>query len=161
VGPPGACDTPNSILPLIQITIAGQTTSLTDGAQILNTGGVDQASCPSGPNESHQWTGVTADLGVDVTASPDHVNSRAKTQFQAVVANNGRDDATNATLTEQLDAGAAFVASSLPSGCSLSDAQHLQCDLGGIAAGDSTNVQVLATASTADFTDTSYVSADQ
>jgi uncharacterized repeat protein (TIGR01451 family) len=161
VGPPGDCGSPNSILPVIQLTIGGQTTTVTDRAQILNTGGVDGASCPPGANESHQWTSATADLGVDVSASPDHVSSGAQTQFTAVVTNNGPDDATGATLTEQLDAGAAFVATSLPSGCSLSDAQDLQCALGTIGAGDSTTVQVLATAASNDFTDSAAVSADQ
>jgi uncharacterized repeat protein (TIGR01451 family) len=160
VGPPGDCDSPNSILPLVQITIAGQTTTLTDRSQILNTGGVDGANCPPGANESHPWTGVTADLGVDVSSSPDHVSSGAQTQFQAVVTNNGPDDATGATLTEQLNGGS-FVSSSLPQGCSLSTGQDLECDLGGIASGDSVTVNVLATAPAADFTDTASVSADQ
>jgi uncharacterized repeat protein (TIGR01451 family) len=160
VGPPGDCDAPNSILPLIQITAAGETTNVTDGAQVLNTGGVDGASCPPGGNESHQWTSVTADLGVDMTASPDHVSSGAQTQFEAVVTNNGPDDATDATLTEHLDAGS-FVSSSLPDGCSLATGQDLQCDLGSVGSGATSTVNVLATAPANDFTDTAAASADQ
>jgi uncharacterized repeat protein (TIGR01451 family) len=160
VGPPGDCGAPNSILPLVRIRVAGETTRMIDGAQVLNTGGVDRASCPPGANESHQWTSVTSDLGVDVAASPDHVSSGAQTQFQAVVTNNGPDDATGATLTEHLDAGS-FVASSLPDGCSLATGQDLQCDLGAIASGATSAVNVLATAPASDFTDTAAVSADQ
>lgn len=160
VGPPGDCDSPNAVIPLVQITIAGVTTNLMDSAQVLNTGGVDGASCPPGGNESHQWTGVTADMSVDVAASPDHVSSGAKTQFQAVVTNNGPDGATGATLTEHLDAGS-FVASSLPSGCGLSTGVDLTCDLGSIESGGTRSVNVLATAPTTDFTDTTSVTADQ
>ena len=127
---------------------------------MLNTGGVDRASCPPGANESHQWTSATADVGVDVTASPDHVSSGAQTRFGAVVTNNGPDDATRATLTEHLDAGS-FVASSLPNGCSLATGQDLQCDLGGIASGATSAVKVQATAPANDFTDTATVTADQ
>jgi hypothetical protein len=164
VGPPGDCDAPNSILPLIQITAAGETTSLVDRAQVLNTGGVDGALCPPGANESHQWASLT-DLGVDMTASPDHVSSGAQTQFKAVVTNHGPDDATGATLTEHLDAASAasFVSSPLPNSCGLLSlsGKAMRCDLGSIGAGATTTVKVLVTAPATDFTDTASVSADQ
>jgi hypothetical protein len=95
-----------------------------------------------------------------VTASPDHVSSGARTQLRAVVTNDGPDGATGATLTTHLDAGA-FVASSIPNGCSLTTGQDLQCGLGSIAAGATSAVTVLATAPAVDFTATASVSADQ
>jgi uncharacterized repeat protein (TIGR01451 family) len=160
VGPPGSCDTPNAIKPLLQITIAGSTTDLTDAGQVLNTGGVDAANCPVGSNESHAWVGVTADMGVALTASPDHVSAGAKAQFEAVVTNNGPDAATAVVLTEQLSAGS-FISSSLPADCSLVTAQQMSCGLGTLATGASQTRDVLVTAPSGGFIDTASVAADQ
>jgi hypothetical protein len=62
VGPGGSyyggnC-TPNGIQPTVDVTINGQTTTYTDAGQVLNTGGVDAATCPAGSNESIQWTAI-------------------------------------------------------------------------------------------------------
>jgi uncharacterized repeat protein (TIGR01451 family) len=160
VGPPGPCGTPNTIRPLIQLTIAGTTTNVTDGGQVLNTGGVDGASCPPGSNESHPWTGVTADMGVSLTARPDHVSSGAQAQFEAVVTNNGPDAATTTVLTEQLTAGS-FVPSSLPADCSLVSGQQMTCSIGSIASGGSETRDVLVSAPSSSFSDTASVTADQ
>jgi uncharacterized repeat protein (TIGR01451 family) len=159
-GPPGPCGTPNTISPLIHLTIGGTTSDITDRGQVLNTGGVDGANCPVGANESHAWTGVTADMGVTLNASPDHVSSGAKAQFEAVVTNNGPDAATTAVLTEQLSAGS-FVASSLPGDCSLVNAQQMTCDIGDIGSGGSATRDVLVTAPSSNFSDTASVTADQ
>ena len=48
----GIC-TPNGILPTVDVTVNGQTTSYTDSGQVLNTGGFDGACLG---NESTQWT---------------------------------------------------------------------------------------------------------
>ena len=47
--------TPDGILPTVEVTINGQTTSYTDSGQVLNTGGFDGA-CVG--NESTQWTAI-------------------------------------------------------------------------------------------------------
>jgi hypothetical protein len=66
IGPGGApyagiC-TPNGIIPTVAVTedVGGTpvTTSYSDTGQVLNTGGVDLAGCPSGSNESTQWTSI-------------------------------------------------------------------------------------------------------
>jgi len=62
VGPHGAdwdgmC-TNSNILPQIDVTVNGVTTTFADAGQVLNTGGIDKATCPSGTNESTQWTPV-------------------------------------------------------------------------------------------------------
>jgi uncharacterized repeat protein (TIGR01451 family) len=160
VGPPGDCGTPNAVIPRIHVTVAGTTTDVSDGGQVLNTGGVDGANCPPGSNESHAWVGVTADVGVDLTATPNHVNTGAKAQFEAVVTNNGPDDATNTVLAEHLSAGS-FAPSSVPAGCSLTDSQNMTCDLGSIGSGDSETRDVLVTAPAGDFSDTATAAADQ
>jgi len=59
VGPGGSnyslvC-TPDGILPRVEVTINGHTTSYTDSGQVLNTGGFDGA-CVG--NESTQWTAI-------------------------------------------------------------------------------------------------------
>lgn len=159
-GPPGPCGTPNAIEPHVQITIAGGTADLTDSGQVLNTGGVDKGGCPEGSNESHPWVGVTADMGVTLSASPNHVSAGAKAQFETVVTNNGPDAATSAVLTAQLSAGS-FVASSLPADCSLVTAQQMTCSIGSLASGGSETRDVLVTAPSSDFSDTASVTADQ
>jgi hypothetical protein len=40
------------------LTIDGQSSTLSDSGQVLNTGGVDKALCPQGTNESTQWTPI-------------------------------------------------------------------------------------------------------
>lgn len=47
--------TPDGILPTVDVTINGQTTSYTDSGQVLNTGGFDGACLG---NESTQWTAI-------------------------------------------------------------------------------------------------------
>jgi uncharacterized repeat protein (TIGR01451 family) len=121
---------------------------------------VDKGGCPEGSNESHPWVGVTADMGVTLSASPDHVSAGAKTQFEAVVTNNGPDAATSVVLTAQLSAGS-FLSSSLPDDCSLVAAQQMTCTIGTVASGDSETRDVLVMAPLSDFSDTASVIADQ
>lgn len=60
VGPGGAAwdgvCTPSNIIPQIDVTVNGVTTTYVDAGQVLNTGGVDVGDCPEGTNESTQWT---------------------------------------------------------------------------------------------------------
>jgi Bacterial Ig-like domain (group 1) len=58
VGPGGSdyslvC-TPDGLVPTVDVTINGQTTTYADSGQVLNTGGIDGAC--GGNNESTQWT---------------------------------------------------------------------------------------------------------
>jgi hypothetical protein len=54
----GNC-TPSGLQATVDVTVNGQTTTYTDAGQVLNTGGVDGASCPPpGGNESTQWTTI-------------------------------------------------------------------------------------------------------
>jgi hypothetical protein len=60
IGPNGAdwsghCDQ-SGIIPVVNATIDGVANTFTDSKQVLNTGGVDLASCPPGSNESTQWS---------------------------------------------------------------------------------------------------------
>jgi hypothetical protein len=60
VGPGGSnyslvC-TPDGLVPTVDVTINGQTTTYNDSGQVLNTGGLD-AAC-GGNNESIQWTAI-------------------------------------------------------------------------------------------------------
>jgi len=53
----GIC-TPDGIVPTVDVTVNGQTTSYADSGQVLNTGGVDAATCSAFSNESIQWTTI-------------------------------------------------------------------------------------------------------
>ena len=46
----------SGVIPEVDATIDGVLNTFTDSGQVLNTGGVDKASCPAGSNESTQWT---------------------------------------------------------------------------------------------------------
>lgn len=56
VGWAGNCSQ-SGVIPEVDVTIDGTTTAFSDSGQVLNTGGVDGASCPPiNGNESTQWT---------------------------------------------------------------------------------------------------------
>jgi len=48
--------TPNGIVPVVEVTVNGTTTSYTDSGRVLNTGGIDAGICRG--NESNQWTTI-------------------------------------------------------------------------------------------------------
>jgi GDSL-like Lipase/Acylhydrolase family len=60
IGPGGAPYAGNcakdGIVPTVDVTVNGQSTTYIDSAQILNTGGFDSGACPRGTNESEPWT---------------------------------------------------------------------------------------------------------
>jgi hypothetical protein len=53
----GHCDQ-SGVIPQIDLSIDGVVSTFTDAGQVLNTRGVDLASCPGGTNESTQWTPI-------------------------------------------------------------------------------------------------------
>ena len=53
----GVC-TNSNIIPQIDVTVNGVTTSYEDTGQILNTGGIDAEACLDGTNASTQWTAI-------------------------------------------------------------------------------------------------------
>jgi hypothetical protein len=53
----GVC-TNSTIIPQIDVTVNGVTTTYADTGQVLNTGGIDVGGCPPGTNESTQWTAI-------------------------------------------------------------------------------------------------------
>ena len=62
IGPNGAnwagnC-TQSGVVPEVDASVNGVASVFTDTGKVLNTGGVDKATCPSGTNESTQWTSV-------------------------------------------------------------------------------------------------------
>lgn len=76
VGPNGAdwagvCQQ-SGVHPEVDVTVDGVTTPYTDSGQVLNTGGVDKASCNADPNESTQWTpiGSVPCPGATLTLAP-------------------------------------------------------------------------------------------
>ena len=53
----GVC-TNSNIIPQIDVTVHGVTTTYADTGQILNTGGIDAETCRNGTNMSTQWTPI-------------------------------------------------------------------------------------------------------
>src|SRR2546429_959294 len=51
----GKC-TNSNIIPQIDVTVNGVTTTFPDTGQVLNTGGIDKTTRPPGPNQPPQWT---------------------------------------------------------------------------------------------------------
>lgn len=62
IGPPGACGSPNTLVPLVDVTVGANlnTKTFKDTGQVLNTGGVDKRTCPApGPNnEGHAYVQI-------------------------------------------------------------------------------------------------------
>lgn len=61
----------SGVIPEIDATIDNVANTFTDSKQVLNTGGVDLASCPSGSNESQQWSLIgTRCTGATLSLAP-------------------------------------------------------------------------------------------
>lgn len=72
VGWSGNCSQ-SGMIPEVDVTIDGTTTAFNDSGQVLNTGGVDGASCPPlNGNESTQWTliGSQPCAGAELSLAP-------------------------------------------------------------------------------------------
>jgi hypothetical protein len=46
----------SGVVPEVDVSIDGVVSAFSDAGKVLNTGGIDLAACPSGTNESTQWT---------------------------------------------------------------------------------------------------------
>lgn len=75
VGPNGTTQSScnqDGVIPQVNLTIDGVTSTLADTAQVINTGGVDKADCPPGSNESEQWSpiGTAICTGATLAVAP-------------------------------------------------------------------------------------------
>jgi hypothetical protein len=59
LGPPGSCASPNTLVPLVHVTVGTnlntKTFTFKDTRQVLTTGGRDKAVCAPAGNEGHRW----------------------------------------------------------------------------------------------------------
>jgi hypothetical protein len=93
----GQC-TNSNVIPVVSVTVGGTTKNYSDTGQVLNTGGVDLASCPPGTsnNESTQWTQIgfapcpSASLTLAPATQTDAVGSTAT--VVATLTNSGGPD---------------------------------------------------------------------
>jgi hypothetical protein len=143
VGPGGAkwsgvC-TPDGIIPTVDVTVDGVTKIDTDTGRVLNTGGVDGATCAHGNkpagNESQAWTPIGQDpcsgaglslrpptqthtIGSTATVTADFSNSCGPLSNAAVtfVVLSGPDKGTTGIATTNANGMASFSYSSLKSG---------------------------------------------
>ena len=96
--------TPSGVIPAVEVTLNGSTSTFADTGLILNTGGIDKAACPHGTisNESIQWTRIGsapcpgAVLSLTPAAQTRNVGEQAS--LQASLANSCGDPLSNATI---------------------------------------------------------------
>lgn len=55
----------SGVVPQVVVSVNGAQETFTDAGQVLNTGGIDLASCPVGSNESEPWTQLNGGVGSD------------------------------------------------------------------------------------------------
>jgi FHA domain/Bacterial Ig-like domain (group 1) len=80
----------DGIVPIVRMTIDGSTTAYPDRGQILNTGGLDKGGCPSGTDESTQWTeiGSSPCPGALLSLKSDSAATGMTAGVQATLTNN-------------------------------------------------------------------------
>lgn len=106
----GQCMNSN-VIPQVDVSIDGVVSTFADNGQVLNTGGVDQASCgPVGPgNESTQWTSIGNNPcpGAVLTLAPPSQTHDVNTPatVQATLANSCGTPLSNVTVNFQAVSG--------------------------------------------------------
>jgi hypothetical protein len=114
IGPGGANWLGNchqsGVIPELDITINGVTRTLRDTGQVLNTGGVDSADCPTPvANESTQWTevGSIACPGATLTLAPSSQTHFVGTEatVRATLQNSCGTGLSGAVASFQVEAG--------------------------------------------------------
>lgn len=111
IGPNGTTQsgcTQDNVIPQVNAVIDGVLNTFTDSKQVLNTGGIDLASCPPGSNESQQWSLVgTRCTGATLALAPatqtDDVYATA--QVTATLANSCGDPLQGATVDFTIPSG--------------------------------------------------------
>lgn len=48
----------SGVIPTVDVTVDGVTTTFTDKGQVINTGGIDLGNCPVGSDENHAWSQI-------------------------------------------------------------------------------------------------------
>jgi uncharacterized repeat protein (TIGR01451 family) len=84
---------------------------------------------------------ANANLSVTKTASPNPATVGASLTYRIILTNNGPSPATNATITDSLVAGPAFV-SAIPSQGSCSGTTTVTCNFGNLAKGSSATANI-------------------
>jgi uncharacterized repeat protein (TIGR01451 family) len=104
---------------------------------VLNTD--TSVRLPLGGTQPYSIAGVSdnrADLRVSKSDSPDPATAGEQLFYTVSVANDGPDDAIDATVVDTLPAGVAYVTTDLPGGCVQAPAGTLTCSVGDIPAGE-------------------------
>jgi uncharacterized repeat protein (TIGR01451 family) len=99
------------------------------------------AACDIGAYEA----GTTADLSVSVSTWPLLVGLGERFTYTLVISNSGPGTATPITLTNELPAGATFIASTLGGGGTCVDGSDVTCHLSSLGAGASVAATVVIT----------------
>ncbi|HET7034476.1 MAG TPA: Ig-like domain repeat protein [Thermomicrobiaceae bacterium] len=97
----GRCDN-SGIIPEVDVTIDGVSSSIPDTGRVLNTGGVDKADCFGGANESTQWVPIqsnpceSASLTLDPSSQTAYLGDQAS--VTATLVNGCNDPLQGATV---------------------------------------------------------------
>ncbi len=149
----------------VPITIT--VTAPTEGGSITNSASASSDVADPNPdnNSASEETTVNAqaDLEVDKSDSPDPVAAGSSLTYTVTVRNNGPSTATGVTLTDTLPAGTTFVSSTPDAPTCTGAGGQVTCNLGNLAPGASTvvNLTVSAPATPGTITNTASVTATE
>ena len=151
--------TPGASVPVTIVISPPVSGRLVDTASVFS----DQIDVNGGDNSASAVTFVSpADLGVQLSVSPNTALAGDTITFTAFVTNKGTATATNVVFADLLPAGLQLVSATSSQGTATTAGNNVSVPLGTLVPGASATIKILATPLTdGTYTDSATVSADQ